>query len=440
VTTRLQAYRGRDVMTPGDLASGLNSQGSKDLETSSQDIRLLGTRAAHQLTFTGYHASEAAHTSNVTSFNPADAPFLPFLSFESALGWSGVQARDTWTLSRTSSLVFGLDVERVESTGRNFTRTGAPAAPFSANANKHTVGVYAQHTLTLGGGATVIGLGGRVDRISTATLDTPLKTNFTPSTADFTVFNPSAGLSQRLGSGARLHATIGRAFIPAEASQLTGFTTSSIGGRMQITQGNPDLGPERSTSADVGLEWISSTTRVDVTTFRTVVGDRFISNVVISNPAPPEPIVVSVRNGLDAHLSGIELEAEHQVVRGVRAFANSTHYFARTEQLMSGAEQDVLNVPLHSVRVGVDLDLGPTSSRIAIRHARGAKDNDFNLPGFPIIERDDITVADVRVAYRVRESHAVALDINNLFDRYYYEALGYPLQGASFRLSYQLGF
>ena len=36
---------------------------------------------------------------------------------------------------------------------------------------------------------------------------------------------------------------------------LTGFTTTIVGGRTQISQGNPDLKPERSTSFDVGAEW-----------------------------------------------------------------------------------------------------------------------------------------------------------------------------------------
>ena len=36
--------------------------------------------------------------------------------------------------------------------------------------------------------------------------------------------------------------------------------------------------------------------------------------------------------------------------------------------------------------------------------------------------------------------HAAILSINNVFDAFYYEKLGYPLQGGSFKLSYRLGF
>jgi outer membrane receptor protein involved in Fe transport len=286
----------------------------------------------------------------------------------------------------------------------------------------------------------VVTVGGRGDHVTTETVDTPLKTNFTPSESTFTVFNPSLGVSQQLAGGLRAHATLGRAFIPAEASMLTGFTTSIIGGRTQITQGNPDLKPERSTSVDAGLEWSRPSTRIDVTVFRTVVKDRFVSNVIISNPAPPEPVRVSVTNGLDAHISGLDFEAVHRVSRTVGIFGNITQYFSRTERLTTGAERDILSVPMHTLRAGVDLDYGRVAARVSGRFVHSRKDNNFNLLGFPVVTLDDVSVVDANVTYRLAGWHEVGVAINNLFDSYYYETLGYPLQGASFRAFYRVGF
>ena len=440
VDGRVNSYLGRDIMTPGDLASGLNSQGSKDIEHASQDVRVTGRFAAHALTFTAFHATEDGHTTNVTSTNPVDLPYLPYLSFESELGWRGVQARDAWQWSQANHLVAGVDYERVTSVSRSFARTGDAIAPFSADSNKRTYGVYAENTLKLRGGRTIVALGGRLDRITNETVATPLKTNFAPSESTFNVFSPSIGIKQELVAGLRAHFSAGRAFIPAEAIMLTGFTTTTVSGRTQISQGNPDLRPERSTSFDVGAEWAGATTRFDLTAFRTVVKDRFISNVVISNPAPPAPIVLSVQNGLDAHISGLDGELEQRLGRHVGAFANLTHYFNRTERLASGAEQDILNVPLTTVRAGVDIDLGRVSARLSGRYVQGRKDNNFNLPGFPIIDYDDFTVIDASATVRLARQHAVLVSINNLFDEFYYEKLGFPLQGASFKLSYRFGF
>jgi vitamin B12 transporter len=440
VDARGLGYRGRDIMTPGDLASGINSQGSKDLEQSSQDARLTGRVNGHALLFTGYHAAEASHTTNVTSFNPADLPFLPYLSFENDLAWAGFQARDSWAWWNQNSIVFGLDYEKVTSESRSYARTGTPTAPFSADSNKRTAGVYAENTTKLWNGRTIIAVGGRFDRITTETVDTPLKTNFTPSEASFNVFNPSFGIKHELVKDLRAHFAIGRAFIPAEAIMLTGFTTTTVGGRTQISQGNPDLKPERSTSFDVGAEWTSRSTRLDVTAFRTVVKDRFISNVVISDPPAPAPIVLSVANGLDAHISGLELAADHRLSSHVGVFANTTHFFKRKERLTSGAEQDILNVARNTIRAGVDLDFGRLGARVFGRYVQGRKDNDFNQSGFPIVNYDNFTVVDIDATVRLVRQHSVVFSVNNLFDEFYYEKLGFPLQGASFRTFYRVGF
>ncbi len=440
VDGRANGYRGRDIMTPGDLFTSVNAQGRKNLERSTEDARLTGRLGAHDLSVTGYGATEAGHTFNVTTTNPLDQPYLPYLSFESELAWVGVQAKDAWRWSNRNSVVYGFDYERVTSLSRSYTRTGDRTAPFSADSNKRTAGVYLENTLRLRDGGTVVAVGGRIDRLTTGTVDTPLKINFTPSESTFTVFNPSLGIKHELAKGLRAHFTVGRAFIPAEALMLTGFTTTIVGGRTQISQGNPDLKPERSTSFDVGAEWTSATTRLDATVFRTVVKDRFISNVVVSSPPPPDPIIVSVANGLDAHISGLDLEAEQRVGSHVGLFANATHYFNRQERLTSGAQQDILNVALNTVRAGVDVDFGRVSTRVSGRYVQGRKDNNFNAPGFPIIDYDNFTVVDATATYRLARQQAVVVAINNLLDTFYYEKLGFPLQGASFTLSYRLGF
>lgn len=437
---RTDLYRGRDISTPPDIAAGNIGQGRKNIDRSTGDARVTGRAGAHDLSFTGYTAAERSRFSRITTSNPLDLPYLPFLSFESELDWVGAQVKDSWSWSRRNSVVLGVDYEKVSSVSRSYARTGDRAAPFSANSNKRSAGFYVENTLKLRNGRTVVATGARVDRITTETVATPLKTNFTPSATTFTVFNPSFGIKHELIDNLRGHFTIGRAFIPAEALMLTGFTTTVVNGRTQISQGNPDLKPERSTSFDIGAEWTRSTTRFDVTVFRTVVKDRFISNVVVSHPAPPDPIILSVRNGLDAHISGLDVETEQRLGSRVSVFANATHYFARRERLATGTEQDILNVALNTVRAGVDVDFRRLSTRVSGRYVRGRKDNDFNAPGFPIIDYENFTVVDTSATYRLVRQHAIVVAINNVFDAFYYEKLGYPLQGASFRLSYRLGF
>jgi vitamin B12 transporter len=434
------SYRGRDIMIPGDVFNGTTSQGSKDLERAAQDMRLQGRAGAHALSVTAYRTSEDGHTSNVTTTNPLDVPYLPYLSFDSGLTWTGAQAKDSWQWSRRNSLIAGLDYERVGSVSRSFDRTGVRIAPFSADSRKETTGVYAENTLTLNGGKSVVTIGGRLDVIDVQTLMTPLKTDFTPSAATFNVFNPSVGIKQALTAGLRAHFTAGRAFIPAEPSMLTGFTQTLVGGRTQISQGNPDLKPERSTSFDLGAEWTDETSFVDVTYFQTVVGDRFVSNVVISNPPAPAPVVLSVANGLDSHIRGMDVDVQRRLSGRASVFANVTHYFSRTDTLASGAEQSILNVPLDTLRAGIDLDARRASLRVSGRYVHGRQDNNFNIAGSPIIDYDDFVVVDASGTFTIVRRQVLLVGVNNLFDAFYYEKLGYPLQGASFTLSYRLEF
>jgi vitamin B12 transporter len=436
---RVSAYRGDDINTPGDVFFGLTSQGSKDLDRTAGDARITGQLARHIVSATFYTADEQGHTYNVTTTNPLDQPFLPYLTFENAFGWTGIQMRDAWSWSAPNNLVVGLDIERAESESRSYARTGDRLAPFAANSRKSTIGAYAENTVRLAGGRTVVSAGGRVDRISVETMDTPFKTNFTPSTTAFTVFNPSVGVKQRVVGGVRVHATAGRAFVPADATALTGYTTNIVGGRTQINQGNPDLKPEHSISGDVGIELSSAASLVDVTYFRTSVKDRVVSNFLISNPPPPEPIVLTAVNSLGSHIAGLDVDAVHRVSATISLFGNATHYFSRREQLPTTGERNILNVAADTIRAGLDLDAGALSSRLSARYVHGRQDQDFNTAGSPVVDYPDFVVVDLTAMYRLRPQHAMLISVSNLFDRYYYEKKGYPLQGIGVTLKYQLG-
>ena len=420
------------------MFNGVSSQGRKDLERTAADVGISGQMRRHLLSATFFNAGEQGQTTNVSTTNPLDQPFLPFLTFENELGWRGVHVRDVWSWGRANSLIVGLDSEHVSSDSRSYLRTGTRQAPFSADSRKRTVGLYAENTFSLRDGRTVVSAGGRVDRISVETVDTPFKTNFAPSTTDFVAFNPSVGVKQELRRGLRAHATAGRAFVPADAGALTGFTTTVINGRTQINQGNPDLRPERSTSVDAGLEWFSPAGHLDVTYFQTAVDDRVVSSVPVGNPVAPAPIVLTAVNTLAAHIYGMDVEVERRVSARVSVYSNITHYFSRTEQLPTTGERNILNVAANTVRVGLDLDLGRLSARLSGRFVQGRQDQDFTVAGSPVVDYPNFAVVDLSASYRLHARHAVLAAISNVLDADYYEKRGYPLPGAALTLKYQL--
>lgn len=182
----------------------------------------------------------------------------------------------------------------------------------------------------------------------------------------------------------------------------------------------------------------TSSTHVDVTYFRTTVKDRVVSNVLISNPAPPEPIVLTAVNTLASRINGMEIDIAHRLNATVSVFSNVTHYFSRREQLPTTGERNILNVATNTVRAGIDLDWGRLSSRVSARYVQGRQDQDFNVAGSPIVDYPNFTVVDLSATYRVHAQHAVLLSINNLFDAFYYEKKGYYLQGTAIMLKYRM--
>ena len=144
-------------------------------------------------------------------------------------------------------------------------------------------------------------------------------------------------------------------------------------------------------------------------------------------------------NTLASRISGMEVDFTRRLSGTVTLFSNVTHYFARREQLPATGERNILNVATSTVRAGVDLDAGPFSSRLLARYVQGRQDQDFNLAGSPVVDYPDFVVVDLSAMYRVRPEHAVLLSVNNLFDRYYFEKRGFPLQGIGVTVKYQLG-
>jgi outer membrane cobalamin receptor len=68
------------------------------------------------------------------------------------------------------------------------------------------------------------------------------------------------------------------------------------------------------------------------------------------------------------------------------------------------------------------------------------RDTDWVSAGYPEIEYPSFTVVDLVLGYNFLEHHRVALTIDNLFDKDYYEKKGYPKPGQSFFLSYKYTF
>ena len=289
---RISRPRHHDTRRPRNRHQHPGPQGSRTLDAG---------RASHGPTRQA-RAVRSPGTAPTTPATPPTSrrpirsicPFLPYLSFESDLELgrpAGSRMRGTGRAPAASSSAF--DYERVTSVSRSYSRTGERTAPFSADSNKRTAGVYAENTLKLRGGRTVVALGGRVrphhDRDGRHALQDEFRAvrerrsaSSTPASASST--SSSKDLRGALHFRACIHSRRG-----PDAHRLHHHhrrrTHADHPG-----QSGPEAGAQHLVRRRRRVDFAPAT-RLDVTVFRTVVKDRFISNVVISNPPPPDPIV-----------------------------------------------------------------------------------------------------------------------------------------------------
>lgn len=440
LNVKSDVYRGRDIASPGSVADGLNSQSNKDMDRNGTDIALTGKMGDHRLTLRTFVGEESYTTYKKTSTTAADLPYLPYRSYYSDTQWNGAQVQDAWAWSDTANLVYGIDYEKAKVTTRSYTNKGAQTAPYSANNDRETTGFYAQNTWYFNDNNSTFYVGARRDQVSVSTLDTPLKTNFTPSTSDFDNTSPSAGFKHLLGAGFRLHGTIGKGFMVPDASYMTGTATSVSGKTTTITQGNSSLKPETSVTYDLGLEWSNSDFYTDLTVFHTKVDDKIANSITtISNVKGYKTNLSTYYNASEAIMRGIEWEGRWKATRNITLSLAGTHYFERSEQ-NGDSWTDIRNVPENTIRASIDAEYGPWSGRLGVRQVGKWYDNNWTGDTSQIITYDGFTTADFWLRYRVDKKQSVMASIDNLTDRYYEEKGGYPLPGRNGKLSYRYEF
>jgi vitamin B12 transporter len=201
------------------------------------------------------------------------------------------------------------------------------------------------------------------------------------------------------------------------ASAGTGFRAPSNFELFDPTYGNPDLGPETSVSADVGVEqrFLGNRARVGVTAFLLDIED------LIEFDSPTSRYVQT--NGV-ARSRGLEVAAGYDLTDALTVSGSYTYTDARTP-----AGDQRLKVPRHSLAVRLD---GSFGERLSVGlDALYAAD----LPDEPFTEsaafHSSYTVVNARVAYAISEAAEVYVRAENLFDAEYQTVEGYSTPGRS---------
>jgi vitamin B12 transporter len=209
-----------------------------------------------------------------------------------------------------------------------------------------------------------------------------------------------------------------------------------------FAQGNPDLKPERSTTVDGGIEQrlFGRRLRAEATFFHHTYRDQIAYQVVDFNTFQGTYVNLG-----KTRAQGLETEIEAAPVPWLSLTAAYTYLDGKILVSTNGFDpvyaegQPLLRRPKHqgsfSVRVGRErLSAGATVVAVGRR-----ADSDFL--GLGLTENPGYTRVDARVRGRVARGLEAFVVAENLFDRQYQEALGYPALGRSVRagLRYRSG-
>ena len=214
------------------------------------------------------------------------------------------------------------------------------------------------------------------------------------------------------------------------ASWGTGFRAPSFNDLYYPGSGNPNLDPERSRSAEVGLSWEpGADTRFDVSLYRTWLDDG-----IAWAPDPSDPLGFTWRpyNISKARVTGLEITGRHEindrfVISGgidLRDPRNEVtgKYIAHRERFKANAGFTFAATEALSIDVSA-------------LYGSGAFTNDSNT-----MRLDSFVTLDVSANYNLDEQSSVKLAAENLFDKEYSTQSGYRAPGRTVTFSFTRKF
>jgi outer membrane cobalamin receptor len=204
--------------------------------------------------------------------------------------------------------------------------------------------------------------------------------------------------------------------------------------------GNPDLRPERSTTVDAGIEQMLASDRLmlSVTYFRNDFHD-IVSFTQDPTPTPTCPFGTGTFFNTDkARAFGAISAFEAKVTNWLRLTGNYT--YDDTKVLVSPNAVDptlapgnrLFHRPLHSANMTVNARWRQINWMLAGTYVGRATDSDFF--GLGITSNPSWVRWDMAATIPVHYGLSFTSRVENLFDRRYEDAVGYPALGRNFRL------
>ncbi|HYM26187.1 MAG TPA: TonB-dependent receptor [Vicinamibacterales bacterium] len=207
--------------------------------------------------------------------------------------------------------------------------------------------------------------------------------------------------------------------------------------------GNPDLQPERSRTAEIGLEqrFARDRAKVDVAWF----DNRYRSLIALQTTDPDTFAAEYFNIGLST-ARGVEISADAAPVRALRLRGGYTFLSSEIIDSISSFSpvyapgQSLLRRPRHSGYVGVAATWKRLTADVDGVMIGSFADSDFSSFSPPILSNPGWMTWNARVAAPVVRQVTATLAFDNIADRQYMEPLGYRALGRAVRAGMRVGF
>ena len=252
--------------------------------------------------------------------------------------------------------------------------------------------------------------------------------------------SPRVGVAYLLTDYLKLRANYGEAFRMPSARELAGNYPGWWGNYV----GNPDLNPEKSETYEGGLDFSYASFNAGLTYFHTDFKDKIETYTTPSGDTSWKNIGKAEIEGVEADLSydvGTFFSWDYQVKPYI-SFVYLTEY----EDKETGEDLKYTS-DLH-VSYGITVsDFAGFSANLNFAYTGKQKIDDWEsgLWPAPVIEKGNFTVANFTISKKILDTEkyggfTLRGEIQNLFDKDYEYAQGYPMPGRSFFLALRYDF
>lgn len=208
--------------------------------------------------------------------------------------------------------------------------------------------------------------------------------------------------------------------------------------------GNPKLRPERSSTFDAGVEQVlaSDRLRVSITYFHNEFRD-IVSFTEDFDTTPGCPFGTGTFFNTDrARAIGSNASIEAKVTHWLRVTGNYTYDDTRVLAAPNAFLIDptlepgnrLVYRPLHSANLVFNATLRKTNWNLAGTYVGRFTDSDFLFPPLGITSNPSYVRWDLATSVPLRYGVSATARVENLFDRHYTYAVGYPALGVNYRV------